>query len=199
MSDLCFVSFPKIPRLFKDCVITEKIDGTNACVVVVPAEHETDPTLVKTVKVGDVWYDLHAQSRNRFVLPGKQDNAGFAGWVERNALALAETLGQGHHFGEWYGQGIQRTYGLDHKRFALFNTARWANEALEEVGIGLETVPVLYHGPFDVAIVRVEMLKLKTRGSAAVPGYMNPEGVMVYHQGSGTMFKAPFDPNPKGQ
>ena len=29
-----FKTFGKIPRLFRECVITEKIDGTNACVVI---------------------------------------------------------------------------------------------------------------------------------------------------------------------
>ena len=29
-----FREFPKIPRMFRECVITEKIDGTNAQVIV---------------------------------------------------------------------------------------------------------------------------------------------------------------------
>ena len=37
----------------------------------------------------------------------------------------------GRHFGEWWGSGIQRGYGLDEKTFSLFNAYRWGwlNEA----------------------------------------------------------------------
>jgi len=198
-----FVPFPKIPRLFKDCTITEKIDGTNACIVIAPnwnPPEGNEPCIDASVFAHGVQYAVWAQSRNKVITPGKQtDNAGFAAWVDANSVALVETLGEGRHFGEWYGQGIQRGYGLDHKRFALFNTRRWQYEALEEVGIGLECVPVLYEGPFDTDHVDSAMSNLIIAGSRAVPGFMRPEGVMVYHHGSGTMFKAPFDPNPKGQ
>ena len=34
MSDLTFEAWPKIARLNRDCIITEKIDGTNAAVIV---------------------------------------------------------------------------------------------------------------------------------------------------------------------
>jgi hypothetical protein len=29
-----FQAFPKIPRLVRDCVITEKLDGTNASIII---------------------------------------------------------------------------------------------------------------------------------------------------------------------
>lgn len=103
-----FKEFPKIARLNRECIITEKIDGTNACVVV--------------AEDGGVW----AQSRNR-LLSHETDPFGFALWVERNKDALREVLGTGYHFGEWWGSGIQRRYGLEgpDKRLSLFNVERW--------------------------------------------------------------------------
>src|ERR1044072_4291110 len=100
-----FTPFPKIGRLDKDMVVTEKIDGTNAAIVI------TEDGVI------------YAQSRKQFITPDK-DNAGFANWVQEHELEL-EALGPGVHFGEWWGSGIQRGYGLDHKRFSLFNTGRW--------------------------------------------------------------------------
>ena len=99
-----FIAFPKIARLRRDCVITEKLDGTNAQIVIQDGE---------IVAVG---------SRSRWITPGKDtDNYGFAGWVEQNRAELLG-LGDGTHFGEWWGSGIQRNYGLTEKRFSLPST-----------------------------------------------------------------------------
>lgn len=38
MSDLIFQPWPKTPRLFREIVVTEKIDGTNAQVFIFPAK-----------------------------------------------------------------------------------------------------------------------------------------------------------------
>src|SRR6266404_7201095 len=96
-----FVAFPKIPRISREMIITEKLDGTNA-----------------QVWIGD-YGEFQTGSRNRWITPGKAtDNAGFAGWCEENKEELLK-LGPGHHFGEWWGRGIQRTYGLNEKRFSL--------------------------------------------------------------------------------
>ena len=65
-----FVEFPKMARLFRDAIITEKLDGTNAAVVV-----REDGT-------------VYAQSRTRVITPG-DDNFGFAYWVEQHAERLA--------------------------------------------------------------------------------------------------------------
>ena len=40
MSAVPFVEFPKIPRLKRDIVVTEKIDGTNASILVPEDEAE---------------------------------------------------------------------------------------------------------------------------------------------------------------
>jgi len=42
--------------------------------------------------------------------------------------------------------------------------------------------------------------EMRTGGSLAVPGYMDPEGIVVFHEASGTLFKATCkdDEKPKG-
>ena len=66
-----FQPFPKIPRLNREIVITEKIDGTNGVI------HVADDLTVT------------AGSRNRW-LTIEKDNFGFAKWVAENAEELAE-------------------------------------------------------------------------------------------------------------
>jgi hypothetical protein len=177
-----FTPWPKIARLNRDIVVTEKIDGTNAAVGV-------DDEL-------NVW----SQSRTRVINP-KQDNHGFARWVSDNAAALATTLGPGLHFGEWWGSGIQRGYGLPkgEKRFSLFNTSRWADLDTDIPSLGV--VPVLYAGPFSEDEIRTALRDLKWYGSQAAYDFMSPEGVVVFHTASNSMFKVTIegDEKPKGQ
>lgn len=178
-----FKAWPKTPRLFRDIVITEKIDGTNSAVIV-------------DERTGTVW----AQSRKRLIYPGKQtDNYGFAGWVEEHKHELADLLGPGHHYGEWWGKGIQHGYGIDEKRFSLFNVNRYA-EVAENSGGLLRTVPVLYTGPFSEAIVREQVEALACCGSLAEPG-AKAEGVIVFHTASGQVYKVlcEHDELPKGK
>jgi len=100
-------------------VITEKIDGTNAAIGVVQTGWDGEAGAVSRPH-----YRVYAQSRTRIITP-QSDNMGFAAWVQQHAEVLAQTLGEGLHFGEWWGVGIQRGYGLSERRFSLFNTARW--------------------------------------------------------------------------
>ena len=58
-------------------------------------------------------------------------------------------LGVGQHFGEWWGFGIQRGYGLHERRFSLFNTGRWSDPAVRPACCGV--VPVLADGDFTGA------------------------------------------------
>lgn len=177
-----FQPFSKIARLNRDIIITEKIDGTNAAIGV--------------TENGEVF----AQSRTRIITPD-QDNFGFARWVYDNNLALADALGPGLHFGEWWGKGIQRGYGLDERRFSLFNVARW-NPLLtgEPLPDFLSAVPVMYKGPFSQERINAMLDILRRVGSQAEPGYMRPEGVVVYHTAARMMFKATLenDEKPKG-
>jgi hypothetical protein len=41
---------------------------------------------------------------------------------------------------------------------------------------------------------------LRTEGSVAAPGFMDPEGICIYHEASGQLFKATLknDDKPKG-
>jgi hypothetical protein len=192
-----FIPYPKTPRLKREAVITEKLDGSNAQVFIQLASdaqkagHLEGPFFAC---VGD--YVLAAGSRNRSITPGKSsDNAGFAAWVKANAEELVK-LGPGRHFGEWYGAGIQRTYGLTEKRFALFNVQRWSklfedqpkNEWANRPDC-CETVPVFWHGIFCTRDVDIAIEALRTNGSWAVPGFMKPEGIIVYHTAAGHPFK----------
>lgn len=192
---LMFKPWPKTPRLFRDTVITEKIDGTNAAVCIVPTDDGVDwlpseAIIVPHREHGDVL--VYAQSRKRIITPGNStDNAGFAGWVWDNAESLVTDLGPGHHHGEWWGPGIQRGYDVHCKRFSLFNVARY--DGLDFVTPWLLTVPVLHEGIFDTGQVRDALYDLAVNGSKAAPGFMRPEGVVVYHSASSQIFKALID------
>jgi hypothetical protein len=176
-----FKEWPKTPRLFRDIVITEKIDGTNAAIHI--RENKDLPGT----------YSIAAQSRKRLITP-TSDNYGFAAWTHANAAELIELLGVGTHFGEWWGQGIQRRYALDEKRFSLFNTHKWADLEPRYVGAALvSTVPTLYVGPFSEAAIWQTVDDLRTFGSIAAPGFEKPEGVCVFHVASGRVFKVTTD------
>ncbi|MGQ0595836.1 RNA ligase family protein [Aquabacterium sp.] len=198
-----FLPFPKIPRLKRSITITEKIDGTNAQVVLSPATGMecvgTDNVIAIGGKshIGDCPLVMRAGSRSRWITPGKEtDNYGFAGWCLRNAEELFK-LGEGQHFGEWYGQGIGRSYGLDHRRFALFNVDRWGAHNPNTPAC-CEVVPIVSRA--DLADVDRALVSLKLCGSRAVPGFMKPEGVIVYHHAARSMFKVLLenDELPKG-
>lgn len=210
-----FKEWPKTPRLLRNITITEKIDGTNAAIGIVPISsvyhsHPADienPTLddiriledavfAKVEHEGAI-FGVYAQSRTRLITPGKStDNYGFAGWVWANAEELVELLGEGLHYGEWWGNGIQRKYGMPEKWFSLFNTARYTEL---ETDLNLSVVPVLYEGPNDTAEVEMALHKLHVGGSVAAPGFMNPEGICVYQAASRQISKVTLDKNDAGK
>jgi hypothetical protein len=207
-----FVPFPKIPRIARNVVITEKIDGTNAQVAI---EDYASLSEVTDTRWAKMWFG----SRNRWLghiyIPDDggsimvqhcdQDNAGFMKWGVANYKELLK-LGIGQHFGEWWGQGIQRGYGLTEKRFSLFNAGRWqpAYQAMME---GHENafpkcchvVPTLSIHTFDVGHIDSVMSSLKETGSLAAPGYMDPEGVVIYHTQSKQMYKKTFKMDDTGK
>lgn len=193
-----FKEWPKTPRLMRNITITEKIDGTNAAIGIVPSDDYNDPSIFTHVKVGGDIFGVYAQSRSRLITPGKStDNYGFAGWVERNAEQLVSSLGEGLHYGEWWGNGIQRKYGMTEKWFSLFNTSRHAG--LEAEGINLAVVPVLYEGPNDTDAIATALESLRVNGSVAAPGFMNPEGICVYQAASRQISKVTLDHNDAGK
>jgi hypothetical protein len=209
-----FQRFKKIPRLSREIILTEKVDGSNGQIFIVKEEHLSsidDYFFIEEyliVKQDNLL--MFAGSRNRWLQVGKNsDNMGFASWVNENAEELFE-LGEGRHYGEWYGKGIQRGYGLDHKRFALFNISKWfkkTSDCIPPLAVGqnycpscCEVVPVLYQGIFDTTVINVVLEDLKVNGSKAVPGYFDAEGICIYHTAAGQYFKKTIknDQKPKG-
>lgn len=193
MIDIAFRAWPKTPRLFRDCVITEKIDGTNAAIGIYRADNEIHGEITKCLFTegvdGTMWL-IYAQSRNRLITPDN-DNYGFAQWVYDNATTLIADLGPGLHFGEWWGRGIQRGYGLDHREFSLFNTAKWSGKVFGTWNLGC--VPVLMQYTFDTGMVDSCLADLRLNGSQAAPGFKPAEGVVVYHTAASQVFKALLD------
>lgn len=169
-----FKDFGKISRLRTiECLITEKIDGTNAQILV-----PEDPTL-----------PVLAGSRNRFI-DVVHDNFGFASFVAEHA-EMFRRLGPGRHFGEWWGQGIGRRYDQPLKRLSLFNVDRYARMGGLPEGLpsNVDLVPVLYRGAIDTLVIQATIDALYALGSVAVPGWMKPEGVIVQIPSAGVRWK----------
>jgi hypothetical protein len=179
MEEIPFTSFPKMARLSRDIVVTEKIDGTNA-----------------SIYIGDDFTTFLVGSRTRWITP-QVDNMGFAKWAYANQAELMK-LGPGHHFGEWWGAGIQRKYGLTEKRFSLFNVKRWGDPEVRPACCGV--VPVLYEGIFSEEKILECLTKLDQDGSVAAPGFKPAEGIVIYHVAAGVGFKKTIenDEIPKG-
>jgi len=194
-----FKIFPKIARYSREVIVTEKIDGTNA-----------------SIFIGEDGEFLTG-SRTRWITPDK-DNYGFARWCEDNKTELMK-LGVGHHFGEWWGSGVQRGYGLvkGEKRFSLFNVIRWClhDQTPQQIPMGDPTkikmqdilpscvglVPILWRGCFDDLNTSTIMEDLITHGSYAVPGFMKPEGIVIFHVAGCVGFKKTIekDDTPKSK
>lgn len=182
-----FAEFPKMARLSRECVVTEKIDGTNAQILIT----EDGEMLVG--------------SRSRWITPA-DDNFGFAAWAMAHRDELL-TLGPGRHFGEWWGSGIQRGYGLPkgEKRWSLFNTLRWclAGETPQRIPTAdpriekyqeplpgcVSLVPVLYRGLFTTEACEEAIAVLRVEGSRAAPGFAKPEGIVCFHVAGNVGFK----------
>lgn len=179
-----FVGFDKIARLSRECTITEKIDGTNGCIWI--GEHG----------------GFRAGSRSRWITP-EDDNYGFAKWAYARQDELMQ-LGPGTHWGEWWGLGIQRNYSRTEKIFSLFNTFRWADGSETTRPACCSIVPVLYTGQIEdhgvMKGLKAALTQLQHQGSAAAPGFMKPEGVVIYHHAARTYFKKTIerDEKPKG-
>jgi len=187
-----FRPYGKTPRLYRDVVISEKIDGTNAGVIIAEGAEPSRPENIHvTGKDGGV-YTVKAQSRNRFIYPG-DDNYGFAAWVWDNAEDLANLLGPGAHYGEWWGKGISHGYQQTERFFSLFNVKRWGMTARESGIPGLRVVPVVYVGPMRDQSILDALWRLKMLGSEAANKENGTapkaEGVIVFHTASQQPFK----------
>ena len=209
-----FVEFKKIPRLSRDMILTEKIDGSNGQIAIIPSDSEdfigcedgfVEQCCLANKQIDETkWLYMFAGSRNRWLSTGKQnDNHAFAYWVKENSEELFQ-LGPGRHFGEWFGKGIQRGYGLEEKRWALFNVSKWQNKDVPLVDEKqkyppscCEVVPILFEGTFMTESIDAILEQLKNNGSKAVPGYMNPEGICIYHTAAGQYFKKTIENDEK--
>lgn len=196
-----FLEYPKIGRFSRDVIVTEKIDGTNGVIGI-----EEDGA------------SMHVGSRTRWLTAETGDNHGFLLWAMTHRDELL-TLGPGRHFGEWWGSGIQRGYGLQkgEKRFSMFNVARWAlfgqtpqriqtqDPRIEKYQDVLPPccglVPVLYRGVFDTESIMLALEGLTLSGSQAAPGFMKPEGIVIFHTAAGATFKKTIekDEEPKSR
>ena len=172
-----FIEFPKMARYSREVIVTEKIDGTNAQILITEDG------------------EFLTGSRTRWITPDN-DNFGFSRWAHEHKNELME-LGVGRHFGEWWGSGIQRGYGLQkgEKRFSLFNVSRWEKECPSCCGV----VPILWRGDFGDLNVSVIMNSLKSTGSIAAPGFMNPEGIVIFHTKGNFGLKKTFDKDDTGK
>ena len=193
-----FEPFAKISRLSRPIIITEKLDGSNGQLNIQShAEYEAEnDELYGKGNAGDepgiITRDfiIRVGSRKRWLGPAKkEDHFGFFKWAHENCDELV-TLGSGRHYGEWWGQGIQRKYGLDEKRFSLFNTHRWNAETKPEC---CHVVPIIATGPhFDTLVISHALNILSSEGSHAAPGFMYPEGVVIYHAHGNVLMKKTF-------
>lgn len=191
-----FEPWPSIARLNKDAVYTEKINGTNAAIVIerIHSINYMPGNGAWPAYVDGVMYAIGAQSRKRMITP-EDDNFGFARWVRENRKELVSVLGEGRHFGEWWGSGIQGGYGLPkgERRFSLFNVKRWEMQLTHKHGHKdlkeLYMVPVLDRSVFSTVRARELVEELREHGSFASPGFMKPEGVVVFHTASQTPYK----------
>lgn len=183
------VAFPSIPRLNRTVILSEKLDGANV-----------------GISVNDDG-SIHAQSRKKIITPA-DDYKGFARWVAEHADELKAALGYGLHHGEFWGAGMgSRKYGIDEKRFSLFNTGTWHSafndQVLSDVDADQATgdtvcieaplchvVPLILVAPSPKSPETIGAIdKLRAHGSYAVPGFMKPEGIVHFHTAAYTYMK----------
>jgi len=91
--------------------------------------------------------------------PRLNDNHGFSKWAHENKEDLIDFLGEGYHYGEWCGPGIQNGEGLTERGFYLFSPIKryikkdeqFINGYIDTVlyrenKFGLHFVPELFNG-----------------------------------------------------
>lgn len=175
-----FEAWPKtlhVDKVLGKVIVTEKIDGTNACLFFYPNG------------------EMFVQSRNRIITPD-QDNAGFAKWAYRNQKDLFYIFGPGRHYGEWWGHKIGRTYDMTYNVFSVFNNGRFykteanSNDSMStrahEMGLGEEisAVPHIFTGMYGSPEMDGAIDAFSGGMSLAALEYgieyPNPEGVCFY-------------------
>ena len=194
MSTANYNSFPSIERLENIyCIISEKIDGTNGLIEI----NETN------VRFG---------SRNRYI-SFSDDNAGFANFFRHYEAKLedvakdvitkelelnGETLTSCNEsyplriYGEWFGCGIQRGYGLKDKFFMPFSSF-YGEKLIEYQVPNVITPNIMYTGKFSMEVVGTCMQQLKLNGSGVVKDYKQPEGIVIFFPKYNFRLKETFD------
>lgn len=184
-----FIPFPKIENIVKlKMSVTQKIHGSNAQIYI--TRHIDDD-------FGAHW-EIKAGSRTRW-LTCDDDNYGFGKWVHDNQIELINVLGEGRHYGEWCGKGINAGEGLSTKVFVLFDWWKYSDKEKYPYHpfisdtLRLRVVPVLYTGDFSYEIIDELMRDLKITGSRLTPPgwYMKPEGIVI--DINGVKYKKVFD------
>ena len=181
MSTVNYNSFPSIERLENIyCIISEKIDGTNGLIEI----NETN------VRFG---------SRNRYVF-FNDDNAGFANFFRdyeaRFKDAAKDIITDESYplriYGEWFGCGIQRNYGLKDKFFMPFHLF-YSKKLIEYQIPNIVTPNIMYAGKFSIEVVDACMQQLKLDGSGVVKNYKQPEGIVIFFPKYNFRLKETFD------
>lgn len=176
-----FEAWPKtkhVDKVLGSVVVTEKIDGTNACLVF------------------DADGKMFAQSRNRIITPAT-DNQGFARWAYHHQEELFHILGEGRHFGEWWGKGLHRGYDMPHSVFSIFNVGRFyksepgdplnsmsTRAATSSIFDQVSAVPHIFTGEYNSPEMNAAIAELANGKSKAAAAYNveynNPEGVCFF-------------------
>ncbi len=203
MSTANYSSFPSIERLENIyCIISEKVDGTNGLIEIhnpgsgCSSEQCTAfPCGVKDCSEEPV---IKFGSRNRYIT-FNDDNAGFANFfrhyearfkdvaadiVLKELKVSGETLTECQEqyplriYGEWFGSGIQRGYGLKDKFFMPFSTF-YAEKLIEYQVPNIVKPNIMYTGKFSQEIANTCMQTL-TNGSLVIPEFKRPEGIVIH-------------------
>ena len=154
-----FKAWPRITRESPwKVTITEKLDGTNGCII---------------IQDGNI---VGVQSRRRMITPS-DDNYDFAKWVAANNDDLL-SLGDGYHYGEWIGEGIQKNpHQITGREFYLFTTHRWQDGNPNRPKC-CKVVPVLFEGILTPVLLDRIMSVLAAEG---VANNVVKEGVIIYY------------------
>ena len=195
-----FEAYPKMPRMKSaEMTITEKIDGTNAQILIVDGGIELVGSRKRQIlpDIPKIVDDEGVTIEKKQTL----DNYGFAQWVLDNMTGLVEFLGDGRHYGEWAGPGIQKNpLGLEQKLFFLFNTHRNPPEKFESLGHlvpQLRAVPILFQGKFSLEMISTVADSIYL-GMTEVPDAQDGnEGEGIVISAFGQKFKRTADDRPK--
>lgn len=161
-------SFPSVIADGEEVVATEKIHGTNCRIGLIEGERMAGSMNVRLKQPEDPkasWYWMP------FTLPGVGDMLEALGRLHRQVIL----------FGETYGRVQKLRYGLENgiafRAFDLLCDGKYVGwDAFEEIcrAYGVETVPLLYRGPFSL-----DQAKALSEGKTMLGGGHIREGVVI--------------------